>query len=283
MASPPLIIQNRKGLRAALDKLRQEEQTIALVPTMGALHEGHLSLIDQAKELADCVVCSIFVNPKQFGAGEDLDTYPRQLETDVAALGERDTELVFAPQAAEIYGDDFQTTVSVSGVSEGLCGAARPGHFDGVATVVAKLLLLVLPDVAIFGEKDYQQLMVIRQMVKDLAIPVRIEGAPIVRAFDGLALSSRNAYLTGPERALAPLIHETLKECRAGLLAGRHVQDVLQEGAGRLSDAGFTVDYFELRHAQTLMPLKHMPKAGDGRLLVAAKLGHTRLIDNLAV
>lgn len=283
MASPPLIIQNRKGLRAALDKLRQEEQTIALVPTMGALHEGHLSLIDQAKELADCVVCSIFVNPKQFGAGEDLDTYPRQLETDVAALGERDTELVFAPQAAEIYGDDFQTTVSVSGVSEGLCGAARPGHFDGVATVVAKLLLLVLPDVAIFGEKDYQQLMVIRQMVKDLAIPVRIEGVPIVRAFDGLALSSRNAYLTGPERALAPLIHETLKECRAGLHAGRHVQDVLQEGAGRLSDAGFTVDYFELRHAQTLMPLKHMPKAGDGRLLVAAKLGHTRLIDNLAV
>ena len=272
-----------EALRKQIKALKASSKTIALVPTMGALHEGHLSLIEFAKQKCDIVVCSIFVNPTQFGQNEDLSNYPRPLQDDIDALERTGAHIAFTPDVKEIYPEGFQTSVSVNQLSLGLCGGNRPGHFDGVATIVAKLLLMVLPDIAIFGEKDYQQLMVIRQMVKDLAMPIKIEGAPIVRDFDGLALSSRNAYLSEPERDKAPLIHDTLKECHAALVTGKDIKDVLLKGARRLEDAGFNVEYFELRHAQTLAPLNHLPKAGNGRLLVAAKLGTTRLIDNLAV
>ncbi len=284
MVHTPEILTTGEMLHAALADLRARERRVGLVPTMGALHEGHLSLVDVIRPHVDDVICSIFVNPKQFGENEDLDHYPRQLEDDVAALSSRDVALVFAPPTSEIYPDDFQTTISVGQISQGLCGGARPGHFDGVATVVAKLLLMVLPDVAVFGEKDYQQLMVIRQMVRDLAIPVEILGAPIIRAVDGLALSSRNEYLSREERAKAALIYQTVQRSAELLADGGDCDEVLNHAIETLIKGGFDVDYFEVRDEKTLSPLPgNKVQAGTARLLVAARLGSTRLIDNLPV
>lgn len=283
MTESPTILSDPAALREAIGQMRGRGQKIGLVPTMGALHEGHLSLVDHLAPMVDAVVCSIFVNPKQFGANEDLDSYPRQMEDDVALLSDKKVQLVFAPRVEDMYPDDFQTTVSVGAVSTGLCGGSRPGHFDGVATVVAKLLLLVLPDVAVFGEKDYQQLLVIRQMVRDLAIPVQIEGAPIIRADDGLALSSRNAYLTSGERAAAPLLQQTLVNSAGRLKRGDDSAVVVRDAIAALSAGGFDVDYFEVRDAGTLAPLSGPVPPGTARLLAAARLGSTRLIDNVAV
>ncbi len=282
VARGPRVLHTVADLRAAVAAWRADGLSVALVPTMGALHEGHLSLMRMAKEKADKVVVSIFVNPKQFGPNEDFDAYPRTLEQDTFKVGMAGGHAVFAPSVAEMYPDGFSTTVSVTGVSEGLCGGARPGHFDGVATVVTKLLLVALPDIAIFGEKDYQQLMVIRRFVTDLGIPVRIVGAPIVREVDGLAMSSRNAYLTDGQRGTANRLNWTLRQVAEDLKAGRPVAEAVAAGTAELDRHGFApVDYLELRDADTLAPLDALDR--PARLLVAARLGDTRLIDNIPV
>lgn len=284
------IVSTVAALREEISTLKADGRRVALVPTMGALHEGHLSLIEFAQRHADLVVCSIFVNPKQFGASEDLGSYPRTLPQDIRALEGVKANLLFAPDVSEIYPPGFQTIVSVGEISSGLCGGSRPGHFDGVATVVCKLLLMVDADVAVFGEKDYQQLLVIKQMVDDLNIATKILGAPILRAKDGLALSSRNQYLSDEERVLAPLLYATLKETAEMIKGGEAYDAALLRGRETLSSRGFEIDYFELRDALLLEPLPHaVPRGGDeprpllGRLLVAATLGTTRLIDNIAV
>jgi pantoate--beta-alanine ligase len=277
------IISQVSALREELRPIRASGKRIALVPTMGALHEGHISLIRLARQKADYVVCSIFVNPKQFGEGEDLDAYPRTLEQDVRLLDEVKTDLVFAPSPDEIYPEGFASKVSVAGISEGLCGDDRPGHFDGVATVVAKLLLMVLPDIAIFGEKDYQQLMVIDRMVRDLNIPVEIIGAPIVRAEDGLALSSRNEYLSAERRAIAPKLYEVLADLAKEIKEGEDAGLVIAKAEGRLVDYGFEVDYLELRSGRNLEPRGGLIEGERSRLFAAVRLGTTRLIDNIAI
>ncbi|EKE73769.1 pantoate--beta-alanine ligase [Oceanibaculum indicum] len=282
MSDLPRIVRTVADLRQQVAAWRAEGLTVALVPTMGALHEGHLSLMRQGAEMCDRVVATIFVNPTQFAPSEDLDSYPRREAQDVAALRAAGVPLLFAPDVTEMYPNGFSTTVTVATVSEGLCGARRPGHFAGVATVVAKLLLQALPDVAIFGEKDYQQLQVIRRMARDLDIPVRIEGGETVREADGLALSSRNAYLTAEERAAAPALHRVLVEVAARIRHGAAPAQALADAAAVLEDEGFgPVEYVELRDAETLAP---DPAPGrPGRLLAAAWLGKTRLIDNIAV
>ncbi len=257
---------------------RGEGQRIGLVPTMGALHAGHRALIRRARAECGRVAVSIFVNPKQFGPREDFAAYPRPLADDLKALGEEGADLAYVPAVDEIYPAGFSTTVSVAGLSDGLCGAARPGHFDGVATVVAKLLIQALPDAAYFGEKDYQQLMIVKRLTRDLDIPVEIVGVPTVREADGLALSSRNVYLSAAERRIAPLLHRTLCETAA---AGADAAALAQAGA-RLREAGFAVEYLELRDAETLAPLGR-PGTRPARLLAAVRLGRTRLIDNIAV
>lgn len=261
---------------------RVKRQTVALVPTMGALHRGHLELVQQAKEHAQQVVVSIFVNPTQFGPSEDFTKYPRQLEQDIELLGEAGISLVWAPSVGEIYPEGFATMVHVVGVSEGLCGAHRPGHFDGVATIVNKLLHQIKPDVALFGEKDYQQLCVIRRMVRDLNMDMNIIGVPTVREKDGLALSSRNAYLDEKQRKIAPALHKTLKEAATAIEGGAAIDDTLEEAKHQLLVAGFTsVDYLELREEDSLTPV--IIHGVPARLLVAAYLGSTRLIDNVRV
>jgi pantoate--beta-alanine ligase len=256
--------------------------TVALVPTMGALHAGHIALIAEAKQRADKVVASIFVNPAQFGAGEDFSRYPRREEQDARMLQETGCDLLWMPTVEDIYPGGFATTVSIAGVSERWEGEARPGHFDGVATVVAKLLLSVRPDVALFGEKDFQQLAVIRRMVADLAIPVEIVGEPTVREPDGLALSSRNAYLSPDERERAVALPNALKAARDAIRSGASVSNALQQAKQSLVDAGFLrIDYFALVDSETLEPLDS--PQGDMRLIAAAVIGTTRLIDNLAV
>lgn len=250
---------------------------------MGALHEGHRSLVRLARARADRVVASVFVNPRQFGPAEDFAAYPRQEQADGAALAEEGCDLLFAPGADAMYPPGFATTVSVAGVSEPLDGAARPGHFAGVATVVAKLLIQCAPDVAVFGEKDYQQLLVIRRLVRDLDLPVEVLGAPIARAPDGLALSSRNAYLSEAERARAPAMHGALVGAASALARGAPVADVETEGREALEVAGFTdVDYFAAHDAGTLAPCDPGPLVRPARVLAAARLGRTRLIDNVA-
>ena len=269
-------------LRAALSRARQENKRIGLVPTMGNLHDGHLALVGMARQRTDYVVVSIFVNPLQFGPNEDLDSYPRTLAEDQSRLLDAGAHLVFAPSVNEMYPQGMQghTLVSVPGVSEGLCGASRPGHFDGVSTVVTKLLNMVQPDIAVFGEKDFQQLAVIRKMAHDLCLPVQIMGAPIVRAADGLALSSRNGYLSEAERRTAPRLHQTLKYVEQQLLAGRRdFASLLDEATRQLVDAGFRLDYLELRDAASLQPAS--ARTSDIAILAAAFLGTTRLIDNL--
>lgn len=258
------------------------DASLALVPTMGALHAGHMALIAEAKRRADKVAATIFVNPMQFGANEDLSRYPRREADDAKMLAEAGCDLLWTPSVGDIYPDGFATAVRVSRVSERWEGEVRPGHFDGVATIVAKLLLSVRPDVALFGEKDFQQLVVIRQMVRDLAIPVEIAAVPTVREADGLALSSRNAYLLPEERQRALALPRALEAARAAILSGTQVADVLAEARNSLLDGGFSrVDYFALVDAQSLEPLDH-PR-GEMRLIAAAVIGTTRLIDNLAV
>ena len=260
---------------------------LALVPTMGALHEGHLTLIRAARQLAEHVAVSIFVNPRQFGANEDFDAYPRRLERDMALLETEGIDLLWAPTAHEMYPAGYATSVAVSGVSEGLCGAARPGHFDGVATVVCKLFHQVLPEVALFGEKDWQQLAMIRRMARDLDLTrphvEAILGVPTVREPDGLALSSRNAYLSADDRIRAAMLPAAIRKAVAEIGLGKPVADALTRLNAALLTGGFdAVDYAELRDAETLVLLTERPLA-PARLLVAARIGGTRLIDNMAV
>jgi len=272
--------QSEELAQAAAD-LRREGR-LALVPTMGALHAGHLALIEEANRRADKVAASIFVNPLQFGAGEDLDRYPRREADDARMLEEAGCDLLWLPSVSDIYPDGFATKISVAGVSERWEGEARPGHFDGVATVVAKLLLSVGPDVALFGEKDFQQLAVIRQMVRDLAIPVEIVGVPTVREHDGLALSSRNAYLSTDERSRAVALPQALRAARDGIVGGVPVAAALRDAKQALVDGGFLkIDYLALVDAGTLEPLGEA--RGTMRLIAAAQMGTTRLIDNLAL
>ena len=256
--------------------------SLALVPTMGALHAGHMALVAEAKQRADKVAASIFVNPAQFGEGEDFGRYPRREEQDARLLDAAGCDLLWIPSVADIYPPGFATKVSVGGVSERWEGEARPGHFDGVATVVAKLLLSVRPDTVLFGEKDFQQLAVIRRMSADLDLGVEIVGVPTVREADGLALSSRNAYLSSEERQQALALPRTLQAARAAILSGTPVPEVLHEAHAALRNGGFSrIDYFALVDAATLEPVDR--PHGAMRLLAAALIGTTRLIDNLAV
>jgi len=270
------IVRSGEELAAARAEL---QGTLALVPTMGALHAGHMALIDEAKKRADRIAASIFVNPAQFGPNEDLARYPRR-EAEDARMLEEACDLLWAPSVADVYPDGFATKISVAGVSERWEGEARPGHFDGVATVVAKLLLSVRPDIALFGEKDFQQLAVIRRMAADLNIAVEIVGVPTVREEDGLALSSRNAYLSPDERERAVALPNALKAARDAILAGSPVGAALRDAKQSLVDAGFLrIDYFALVDAARLEPLD--APAGEMRLIAAAVIGTTRLIDNL--
>ena len=271
-------------LRSQVGAWKAEGLRVALVPTMGALHEGHLSLVRLAGQRADRVVASLFVNPTQFAPHEDFDAYPRDEARDAALLEAAGCSLLFAPSVTEMYPAGASTTVTVAGVSEPLDGAARPGHFAGVATVVTKLLLQCAPHLAVFGEKDYQQLQVIRRLVRDLDIPVEIVGGPIVRAEDGLALSSRNAYLTPTERAAAPALSRALARAVERLHAGAPVSEVETEALSALKAAGFArIDYVEVRGAEGLERFGPGPVEGPARVLAAAVLGKTRLIDNMAV
>ena len=276
------ILRSVAALRGEVAQWRREGLRISFVPTMGALHDGHLSLVAAGLREADRVVVSIFVNPTQFGPNEDFAAYPRTEAADVAKLEGAGAHAVYAPSVEEMYPAGASTTVTVAGVSEGLCGTFRPGHFAGVATVVAKLLNQAQPDVALFGEKDYQQLQVIRRLVADLDIPVAIRGVPTLREADGLAMSSRNAYLSPEERATAPALHRVLQDTAAKLRAGADADVATREGIAAILAAGFgSVDYLELRAADTLEPLPRLDR--PGRLIVAARLGRARLIDNIPV
>ena len=276
------IIREVSGLDKALGGLRGGGESLALVPTMGAIHAGHMALIAEAKRRADRVAATIFVNPLQFGANEDLNSYPRQEASDVAMLEAAGCDLVWLPGASELYPPGFATTIKVFGVSERWDGAARPGHFDGVATVVAKLLVRVRPDVAFFGEKDFQQLAVIRRMVVDLGLGIEIAAVPTVRDGDGLALSSRNTYLSKDERRRAVALPHALEEARRAIAAGAPIADEIARASLSLADAGFArIDYLALVDASTLEPLERV--GGAMRLIAAAVIGKTRLIDNLSV
>ena len=275
--------RNVAELRAQVAAWRGAGDSVALVPTMGALHEGHLSLVRLARARAGRVIASLFVNPRQFGPGEDFTAYPRDEGGDKALLAAAGCDLLYAPGGGEVYPQGFATTVDVAGVSNDLEGAIRPGHFAGVATVVAKLLIAAGPDIAVFGEKDYQQLQVIRRLARDLDLPVEIVGAPIVRDRDGLALSSRNAYLTGTERAVAPALHRTLLRAAERVAGGDAVSAIEAEGIEALEAAGFdSVDYFEVRSPGDLQRLGPGPATAQARILAAARLGKTRLLDNVA-
>ena len=278
-----ITVHTVRELRAAVSHARAEGKSIGFVPTMGNLHSGHAALVEKAGQRADFVIASIFVNPLQFGPSEDLATYPRTLLSDQETLLAAGCHLVFAPSVEEMYPDgmDGQTRVSVPVVSEGLCGASRPGHFEGVATVVSKLFNMVQPDMAIFGQKDFQQLAVIRTLVRDLNMPVQIIGEPTVRAADGLALSSRNGYLNEAQRAVAPALYAGLRRLAAAIEAGeRDFAKLIKAGKAELKKAGLRPDYLEIREANSLRPA-----SSDDRhlvILAAAFLGKTRLIDNLA-
>lgn len=276
------IYRNVPSLRAQTAEWRRLGRKIALVPTMGALHDGHLTLVYAARDKADHVIVSIFVNPTQFGPREDFAAYPRDEAADLAKLVSAGTDGLYAPPVAVVYPPGFATEISVRGLTDGLCGPFRPGHFTGVATVVAKLLLQTAADIALFGEKDYQQLQVIRRLARDLDIETEIEGIATVREADGLALSSRNAYLSAEERLIAPTLFRVMNDIAAKLRDGGPAAPLLQAGIAEIRTAGFgAVDYLELCDADDLRPLDHWrPPA---RLLVAARLGKTRLIDNIAL
>jgi pantoate--beta-alanine ligase len=283
MPHPPKILRTLTALEGAIAEPSTRRRSLALVPTMGALHAGHLALVRRATREAERVIVSIFVNPTQFAPQEDLSTYPRSFEADLAALADFDVDFVWAPSVDVMYPRGFATSVVPDGPAKaGLEDAFRPHFFAGVATVVAKLFTQCRPDFALFGEKDYQQLKVVTRMSEDLNLRVRIIAVPTVREEDGLAMSSRNAYLSPQERAIAPTLHRTLTQCAARLAARSPITSALVEGRRGLTEAGFDVDYLEARHAETL---KRITTVGDGpiRLLVAAKLGKTRLIDNIGV
>ena len=279
-----ITVHDVDGLRNRVRSWQHGGETVAFVPTMGNLHDGHLALVHAARDIAQRVVVSIFVNPMQFGAGEDFDRYPRTLERDSAMLASAATDLVFAPSVAAMYPRPpaQQTRVEVPGLSDQLCGASRPGHFVGVATVVCKLFNMVGADVALFGKKDFQQLLVIRRMAEDLDMPLRIVGVDTVREADGLAMSSRNGYLTEAERSLAPALYRTLNEAADRLRGGQRDHAAVQQTAiVALQDAGLRPDYVEIRRAGDL----GVPQAADRELVIlaAAYLGKARLIDNLEV
>ena len=282
MTETPIITQTPEEIRAIVSNAHAKGERVALVPTMGALHEGHLSLIDHARTKADRVFASIFVNPTQFGEGEDFEDYPRTWESDISALASKGVEAVYAPTADIMYPNGFATAINVQGPALELETTYRPHFFGGVAIVVAKLLLGVLPDVAVFGEKDYQQLLVIKQMVRDLQIPCQIEGAPTLREPDGLAMSSRNVYLNKTERPLAAELHKTLQGCAAQIREGHSPDEALSKALTALSGHGFKVDYVELRNAENLKKITDIANE-PLRLLAAAKLGKPRLIDNIPV
>lgn len=276
------IVRTLAELRSIVGGWRREKASVAVVPTMGALHEGHLSLVRAALARADRVVVTLFVNPKQFNNAADLAAYPRTEHEDAAKLGPLGAHLLYAPHAGEVYPQGFATTISVAGVSEGLCGAHRGGHFDGVATVVAKLFMQTGADIAFFGEKDFQQLHVVRRMARDLDLPIEVVGCPTVRETDGLALSSRNVRLSPAERKIAPRLAAILSATADRLAAGAAAGPLLHEAAHSLLGAGFrAVDYIELRSAADLSPLPLADR--PARLLAGAWLGETRLIDNVAV
>jgi pantoate--beta-alanine ligase len=277
------VVRTVPALRRALMPWRKQGQRIALVPTMGALHAGHLALVRAARKRARRVVVSIFVNPAQFAPHEDFGSYPRTFDTDVAALAELAVDLIWAPTVAVMYPRGFATQIVPEGPAKaGLEDKFRPHFFGGVATVVGKLLIQCTPDFAMFGEKDYQQLKVVTRLARDLDLPTKIVGVRTVREQDGLALSSRNAYLSGPERSAAPTLHKVLEDCRARITRGDLVARVLDEGGAAIERAGFALDYLDARHAETLQPATSI-KDGPLRLLVAARIGKTRLIDNIAV
>jgi pantoate--beta-alanine ligase len=276
------IVRTLAELRATVAEWRREGAKIGVVPTMGALHQGHLSLVEAALSRSDRVIVTLFVNPKQFNSAADLAAYPRTENEDAAKLGPTGAHLLYAPNPEEIYPDGFATTISVSGVSEGLCGAHRPGHFDGVATVVAKLFLQTGADLAFFGEKDFQQLHVVRRMAKDLDIPIEVVGCPTVREADGLALSSRNIRLSPAERAVAPRLAAILVDAARELSGGADAPPVITAARAAIVEAGYReVEYLELRGADDLKPLERADR--QARLLVAAWLGDVRLIDNVVV
>jgi len=276
------IIRQLSALRERTRLIRESGKTIALVPTMGALHEGHMALVDLARRHADHVIVSLFVNPRQFGPNEDLAKYPRSEEADAARLAEAGVAALWMPPVSEVYPEGFATGVFVAGLSDVLCGAARPGHFEGVTTVVAKLFNQIRPDVAIFGEKDWQQLVIIRRMVRDLDMEVELVGLPILRDPDGLALSSRNAYLSGAERKAALTLPQALQQAVAEIEKGADIGGALAAAKARILSAGFgSVDYVALVDAASLEPLETLDR--PARLLGAARIGATRLIDNFAV
>ena len=290
MTKQPDVVRTVKDLRAEVAGWRRAGNRVALVPTMGALHTGHLSLVALGQAKAERVITSIFVNPTQFAPNEDFDKYPRTWDADLAALASVNCDLVWAPTKDEMYGPGFATKIVPAGAAEGLDTRFRPHFFGGVATVVAKLLLQSLPDVAIFGEKDYQQLQVIKQMARDLDIPVEILGAPTVREADGLAMSSRNAYLSDAERTTAVLVSRTIREVADRVAKGTEVSNACSEGIKTLENAGYRVDYLEVCDGDSLQPLVGAVGGPSGvqarvnaRVLVAAWLGKTRLIDNVAV
>lgn len=273
-------IRTIAALRARVTDWRRDGQTVGVVPTMGALHAGHLALVAAARERCTHVIVTLFVNPMQFDHTDDLATYPRTEESDKAKLAPYGVDVLFAPDGDEIYPPGFATTVHVTGVSEGLCGGSRQGHFDGVATVVSKLLLQASPDIAFFGEKDFQQLQVVKRMVLDLNIPVEIAGIPTVREDDGLALSSRNAYLTAAERRIAPALFQALNTVAARLRAGEEAGPACADARETVERAGFhSVDYLEVRAADGLAPLNRL--TAPARVFAAAWLGKARLIDNI--
>ena len=280
-----IVASTPSALTAHLAALRTRSATVSFVPTMGNLHAGHLALMQQARQHAEIVVASIFVNPMQFAANEDLATYPRTMEADLAALREAGVDIVFTPDVTDIYpgGSALHTAIHVPVLGDSLCGRDRPGHFDGVCTVVCKLFHMVEPDIAVFGEKDLQQLLIIKQMVSDLGLPVDVQSGATQRAEDGLALSSRNQYLSDAERALAPLLWQTLQDCAQALTAPAtsEAEHVLKPARDALQHAGFAIDYLELRTLSTLDAVDHVTE--DCALFIAARLGRTRLIDNIQI
>jgi pantoate--beta-alanine ligase len=276
------VIRFASQLRKVVQQWRRRGHKIALVPTMGALHDGHLMLVRLAKEHATRVVVSTFVNPTQFAPHEDFGSYPRNEERDWHKLLTVQADAMYAPDVHEIYPTDFATRVDVAGVTQTLEGNSRPHFFSGVATVVTKLFLQCLPDVAVFGEKDYQQLLVVKRLVKDLNFPIAIIPCPVVREPDGLAMSSRNVYLNAEDRLVAPQLYAVLKDVRADLMRGRGIDESVRQGIGRLENAGFRVDYLQVRDAEMLTPIED-DFNHPIRILAAAYLGETRLIDNIGL
>ena len=277
----PLILKTVETLRAYVAFARKQGKSIGFVPTMGNLHRGHLDLIDKAAELADVVVLSIFVNPMQFGPNEDFDAYPRSLESDCSSLSKHPCKAVFVPTVREIYPKGINAEINVPSLSTILCGQHRPGHFKGVATVVTKLINIVQPDIVVLGNKDYQQLQVIRTLATDLLMPVEVIGADTVREANGLAMSSRNAYLTNVERDIASLLYKALKIIAKGLLDGEAMNTILRNQKSDLIRSGFIIDYLEIRDAKDLS--KSYLESDRAIVLIAAKLGRSRLIDNIIV